>query len=373
MACLELPAGFRRRIDVHTMDATPLNILLVEDEPGHRELIRRAFEPFKGRYQISVTGSVQDALAVLAASPPDLLITDLLLPDGKGSQLLPSARGDAHFPVIVMTSHGDEQVAVEAMKAGALDYIVKSAATLSDMPHIAERSLREWAHIIERKRAEEELRRSLHEKTLLLQEIHHRTRNNMQVIDSLLEFQSHGIEDPLTLQIFHSIRNRIRSMALVQEKLYSKDLATVNLKEYLEELSVFLLQSYWKNSSKIDLRCTLEPLQLSIDTAIPCGLMMNELLSNALHHAFPDHTNNRERKVWISLEIADDQMIEFRVGDNGRGLPDDVDIAEPSTLGFRLIQMLIRHQLRGNIQCTERHHGTQFLVRFNPPQYKKRI
>ncbi len=354
------------------MNATPLNILLVEDDAGHRELIRRAFEPFQSRYHLSVAKTLQDALEALATSHPALLIVDLLLPDGRGSELLPESSERASFPVIVMTSHGDEQIAVEAMKSGALDYVVKSVATLSDMPHIIERALREWDHISERKRVEEELRKSLKEKTLLLQEIHHRTRNNMQVIDSLLEFQSHEIEEPSTRHIFTSIRNRVRSMALIQEKLYAHDLTTVNLKDCLTELAVLLVQSYWKDANEIDFTFNLEPILLSIDTAVPCGLMMNELLSNALNHAFSDK-GDCERKIWIGLSMAEDRMIEFRVSDNGKGLPDDVDPAQPSTLGFKLVHMLVRYQLKGSFQCIERQNGAQFLVRMNPPQYKKRI
>jgi len=140
------------------------NILVVEDEEAHVELIRRAFAKHTDRFRLTVVGSLAQAQATLTTSPshrqPDLVITDLLLPDGQGVELLPAVEESLSFPLVVMTSHGNEQVAVEAMKAGALDYIVKSATTLADMPRVAERTLREWAHITERKRAEEALRKS---------------------------------------------------------------------------------------------------------------------------------------------------------------------------------------------------------------------
>ena len=138
------------------MDERTAHILLIEDQEAHVELVCRAFESHASQFRLTVAGSLQEARASLAESRPDLVIADWLLPDGRGTELLPAGDEAHHFPVVVMTSHGNEQVAVEAIKAGALDYVVKSGATLADMPHIAERALREWEHITERKRAEEE-------------------------------------------------------------------------------------------------------------------------------------------------------------------------------------------------------------------------
>ena len=137
-----------------------VQILLVEDNQAHAELICRAFEPQAAGVMLTVVHTLQQAYAVVRASAPDLIIADLRLPDGQGMDLLPVERGDMPYPVVIMTSYGDEHVAVEAMKAGALDYVVKSEVTFADMPHIAERALREWMHIIERKRAEQALRKS---------------------------------------------------------------------------------------------------------------------------------------------------------------------------------------------------------------------
>jgi PAS domain S-box-containing protein len=139
------------------MEKQAVNILLVEDDEAHAELVLRSFKAQKGTTQFMVANSLREARDSITGSEPDLVITDLYLPDGKGIELLDLGMGNHHFPLVVMTSHGDEQAAVEAMKAGALDYVVKSEATLSDMPHIAERVLREWGNIIERKRAEDEL------------------------------------------------------------------------------------------------------------------------------------------------------------------------------------------------------------------------
>jgi len=136
-----------------------VKILLVEDDPAHAELIRRAFEVKEPAVQLEVVGTLAEA-RVRFVLPLDLVITDWRLPDGDAAEVLELARGCCHVPVVVMTSHGNERVAVDALKSGALDYVVKSEATFSDMPHIAERALREWAGVAERERMERELRES---------------------------------------------------------------------------------------------------------------------------------------------------------------------------------------------------------------------
>ena len=142
------------------MNQTATHILLVEDEAAHAELIRRAFDTHTGPVTLHMVGNLREARASLAATPPSLIIADLRLPDGDGVELLPADGTPLNYPVIIMTSHGHEQVAVEAMKAGALDYVVKSEDTLAQMPRIAERALREWGYITERKQTEKALRES---------------------------------------------------------------------------------------------------------------------------------------------------------------------------------------------------------------------
>ncbi len=137
--------------------AKQFKILMVEDEPAHVELVRRAFEKHTERFELAVVSSLKEAKQYLSACRPDLVLVDLFLPDGMGSDLLPGEAAGALYPVVVMTSYGDEKAAVEAMKAGALDYIAKSEVTLRDMPHLATQVLREWRHITERRKAEASL------------------------------------------------------------------------------------------------------------------------------------------------------------------------------------------------------------------------
>lgn len=142
------------------MKERDIAILLVDDEDAHVELIRRAFERYNGRFRLQVASNLVAARAYQSENPPDLAIVDLLLPDGKGTELLSVGDYLSRFPIVIMTSHGNERIAVEAVKAGALDYVVKSPTVLTDLPHIAERALREWTNLIERQRTEEALYQS---------------------------------------------------------------------------------------------------------------------------------------------------------------------------------------------------------------------
>jgi len=151
------------------MSRDDAHILLVEDDKGQSLLIRHAFRSRGPRFRLTIVHSVEEALAQIAASPPDLIITDLLLPDGSGTELLPDDPERPDFPVVMMTSYGDEHVAVGAMKGGAIDYVVKSAPMLADMPRLAERVLAQWEHVTQRRRAEEALRESEEKYRLLVE------------------------------------------------------------------------------------------------------------------------------------------------------------------------------------------------------------
>ncbi len=142
------------------MGGEAIHILVVENEEDHAELIRRSFASRSGQVRLTVAYNLGEARRMLSEFVPDLVIADLLLPDGRGTELLPGEREKSPYPVVLMTGYGDEQIAVEAMKAGALDYVVKSETTLAEMPHLAEGILRQWHHIVERKKAEEKLRKS---------------------------------------------------------------------------------------------------------------------------------------------------------------------------------------------------------------------
>ncbi len=142
------------------MTGSARRVLLVEDDPGHAALIKRAFAPWRARFELDVVATLSEARVRLDRQSYDLVIADLLLPDGRASQLLPEHEGDPPFPLVILTSFGNEQLAVDLLKRGALDYVVKSSTSLADMPHLAERALREWQLRLDRERAERALRDS---------------------------------------------------------------------------------------------------------------------------------------------------------------------------------------------------------------------
>lgn len=217
------------------------------------------------------------------------------------------------------------------------------------------------ADITERKKAEEKIKASLREKEVLLQEIHHRVKNNLQVISSLLKLQSEYIKDKQAFQMFKESQDRVKSMALVHEKLYlSKDLMNIDFKDYIQDLTYKLFRSYGVDPSKIALRMDVKDISLRIDTAIPCGLIINELIPNSLKYAFPP---GRDGEIKVALRYIDKNEIELKVKDNGVGLPEDFDFRKTKSLGLHLVTIVAEDQLDGRIKLN-RVKGTEFKITF---------
>jgi PAS domain S-box-containing protein len=217
-----------------------------------------------------------------------------------------------------------------------------------------------YAIAINRYWVEEQIKESLTEKEVLLKEIHHRVKNNMQIISSLLRLQSRDVTEKKYIDMFTDSQNRITSMSLIHEKLYqSKGLAKIDFDDYIRDLANGLFQSYGANGN-IGLKIDVRDVSLGIDSAIPCGLVVNELVTNSLKHAFPD---GRRGEVLISLHPTPGNMIELIVRDNGVSIPADIDIRKTESLGLHLVTILVENQLHGEINL-DRSKGTEFLVRF---------
>lgn len=224
------------------------------------------------------------------------------------------------------------------------------------------------ADITARKLAEELTRRSLKEKELLLKEIHHRVKNNLQIIVSLLKLQSKFVFDPRDLEIFNKSRSRVETMALIHEKLYkSQDISQIDLGNYIKDLVLHLLKAYSVNSPNTEFSINADNLFVTIDTAIPCGLIVNELINNILKHAFPDGYRG---KIQLNLYRAEENII-LEVLDNGIGLPENVEFDNNDSLGMQLIDTLVK-QIDGIIEIT-RGSGTKFSIEFKELKYKERI
>jgi len=215
----------------------------------------------------------------------------------------------------------------------------------------------------ERKRAEEKIKASLEEKEVLLREIHHRVKNNLQIISSLLSLQSRFIKDREDAEMLKESQDRIMSMALIHEKLYlSENLAYINCSEYITDLVHSLYLSY-STARGITVTTDVEDVRLPIDVAIPCGLIINELVSNCLKHAFP---RMRKGEVRVSLRSINGS-IELIVADNGVGIPEDFDFKDTESLGLHLVTILVEGQLRGEITLS-RKEGTEFCITFSETQ-----
>ncbi len=215
--------------------------------------------------------------------------------------------------------------------------------------------------VSDRKLAEIHLQESLREKEVLLQEIHHRVKNNLQVISSLLDLQSQHIEEQATLELFRQSCNRIRAMALVHDTLYKfKDFAKINFAEYIENLISYLFPAYGVNIENINLELELNEVSLKIDTAIPCGLIINELVSNALKYAFP---NQAKGTIYIALHFDEENYYTLTIRDNGIGLPANWESKAVNSLGLKLVEILAK-QLQGTLQINCR-FGTEFILRFS--------
>ena len=213
----------------------------------------------------------------------------------------------------------------------------------------------------DRKKSEDQLQRSLREKEILLREVHHRVKNNMQVISGLIELQSAQISDPETHRLFQESYERIKTMALIHESLYrSEDFARIDFSIYLDKLISYLLSSYGRTRDEISVDIRLQVIYMNMDIAVPCGLIANELISNSLKHGFP---GGRRGTISIRLENAGEKECEFMVSDDGVGFPPGLDFRKTPSFGLQLINGLASHQMRGTVEL-RKGTGTTFVIRF---------
>lgn len=217
--------------------------------------------------------------------------------------------------------------------------------------------------ITDQKAAEENIRQSLKEKEVLLKEVHHRVKNNLQVISSILNLQSSYVKDKKSLDLLLESQNRIKSMAFVHESLYqTKDFSNINFSSYVENICSNLVHSYSNPDNPPALNMELDNIQLNLDTAIPCGLIINELISNALKYAFKGKEQGR-----LDVQVkSQKEKLKIVIADNGKGLPENIDYRNTESLGLQLVVTLVE-QINGKI-ALETKKGTKFTIEFVPPR-----
>ncbi|AXV39759.1 sensor histidine kinase [Methanobacterium sp. BAmetb5] len=284
-------------------------------------------------------------------SPADIISPDIKIPENTGAILL--EEGQSTYEVVVLTKDGKE-IPVE-VKSHIINYEGQDV------------SLSVSRDITDRKRAEDKLKSSLEEKTVLLREVHHRVNNNLQIISSLFNLQSHYVDEN-SIDVLLVSQSRVRSMAMIYEKLYqSPDLTHLNIKDYVESFVSDLFSLYGVETGIIQTKIKVSDIEMGMDTAIPLGLIINELVTNSLKHAFPEGTKGK--KIQITLN-KNDELFKLKVADNGVGIP-ETERKTPKTLGLQLVKSLV-NQLNGTLTITVK-KGTIVEVLFKELKYKERI
>lgn len=463
----------------------PIRLLIVEDSNFDAMILLKELEHGGSKPEYELVDTPQAMNAALAARQWDIIISDYVMPDFCGLDAIRLLQKSGHdIPIIIVSGKIGEETAVEAMKAGAHDYLIKGnlarliPAIERELGEADERRRRKQAEadlknareklesffnntsdaiviadlelnmlqvnkgfenmygwttgeavgtklstipeqiipetkkllndvkagrvitdhetirrkkdgslfdvsatispikdavgnvvafagisrdITQRKKAEAEIRHSLKEKETLLREIHHRVKNNMQIISSLLRLQSKYIKNKDDVEIFKESHNRISSMALIHEKLYqSRDFTNIDFKVYVRDLVKGLFLSYGTDENLIKLKISVDSVPIGIDSAIPCGLIINELITNSLKYAFPDSRNG---EINICMSVVGEGEFELIVGDNGIGMPGGIDFEKTDTLGLHLIKILAENQLHGEI-THDRKNGIEFKIKF---------
>ena len=355
----------------------PLRVLQVEDSQSDAALIERVLAGAGFAVHSERVESAAEMRAALAKWRWDLIIADYRLPEfGAPSALSLLQETGQDIPFIVVSGAMGEEVAVAMMKAGAQDYLLKH--DLARLVPAVEREIREARTRREREQVEKALRDReqqltaqrvalerqtalLNQRETMLREIHHRVKNNMQVMSSLLSLQSRTASNPEISRILEEDQNRIQSMALLHEILYqSEDLATVDFAKYVRRMAEHLFRSYGVDQRRIRLRAELETVGLELDDAMPCALLISEVISNSLKHAFPDGRQGEVAILWQRHPAS----VSLVLSDNGVGMPGDIDWASSRSLGLRLVRALAE-QLRAGLEVRS-HGGTEVRLTFEP-------
>jgi two-component sensor histidine kinase len=330
---------------------------LLDTEPAHRRALEFLEAP-----------TAVEGLELCRAASPDCVLLDYHLPDMSGVEFLTRLRAGSpaeipDFAVVMVSGMESDRVAVEVLKAGAQDYLPKHRLTAERLKVTVETATQKVSALRALKAERDSLARSLAAKEVLLEEVHHRVKNNLQTIASLLELQAGAVPDHNTAAAIRASRNRVEAMAVVHNQLYqnSSDLAT-----HTYMLANNLFRSYGVEESRIRLDVAMAPLPLSIDRAMPAGLILNELISNALKHAFP---RDRHGFILVSGAITgtgSGARITLEVQDAGVGLPAEWNLEQTPSLGLRIVRTLTR-QLQGTFECGARAadgDGSVFRVTF---------
>ena len=345
-----------------------MKILAVDDNRDNVELLCQILED---DYDVITAYNGPDCIKLAKEQQPDLIILDIFMPEMDGYEVLQRLKEDESTKdicVIFLTArYKDTDRIVRGLELGAFDYITKpiedeilyTKIRSASQIIMAEKEIKKQRDELEK--LSEELMESLSENKLLLREIHHRVKNNMQVISSLLKLQASSIGDERVTDALMECQGRVQTMAFVHEMLYGLDsLAVIDFESYISRLAGNIFQSHSTVGDRVKMKVDAEEIKLEIERATPLGLIVNELLNNSLKYGFPE---NRSGEIAISLRTVGKDMIEFVYSDNGIGIPEDLDWRNTDSLGLQLVNMLAEDQLDGTVNL-DRGKETRFTIRF---------
>ncbi|MEN4017352.1 MAG: histidine kinase dimerization/phosphoacceptor domain -containing protein [Methanobacterium sp.] len=402
------------------MENKQINVLVIEDNLADTALIREMLKESQNtRFKLYNARKLQEGLEIINENSIQVLLLDLNLPDSKGIETFYKASESvSEIPIIILSGFDDEDTAIKAVKGEAQDYLIKgnveSSLLVRSICYAIERKANEIEllkysdhleelveqrtlelknsniqlkkEIEERKNAEEEIRTSLLEKKVLLEEIHKRVENNLETISNLMGLECSNAVDKEPVEIYQESQNRVKAIALIHEQLSrSEDFGIVDFSKYAQDIVDYLFNIYAVDPDQIEVSISANGILLDIDTAVPCGLIINELVTNSIKHAFPMTLNSLgenepsfkdliekngkymydypEKACKIDINLSLNQNIYIlEVKDNGIGLPGDFDIIYPKTTGMQMVNALVR-QLDGLIDL-ENDHGAEFKISF---------
>lgn len=358
-------------------DLKEIRVLIAEDDYLASEKIKEVVESIG----YTVVGEAVDGLEAVEmtkALRPDVVLMDIKMPGIDGLEATRQIQAQCPTPVVVLTAYQSSELVDQASAAGVGAYLVKppnarylartvaiARARFHDMMALRRLNAELQAEIEERKQAEAQLRSLLEEKQVLLKEVHHRVKNNLAVISSLLNIQTNAIEDEQARAALQESQARIRAMARLHEQLYkSRDLARIEMNHYIHSLADRLRQSY--GAYRVSLKIGPGNVTLGINIAVPCGLIINELISNAMKYAFPAGV---EGEILVEFNLLNEKLYQLIISDNGVGLPSGVNWEETQSLGLQLVYLLTQ-QIDGSIEtvptvpASADRPGTTFTITF---------
>jgi two-component sensor histidine kinase len=348
-----------------------MKVVMVDDSAADRRLCRIFLEEVYGpRLEFFEESEALKGLKTCQNVAPDCVLLDYNLPDMSGLEFLTRLHANAPvnepaFAVVMLTGLSSEEVAVEAMRSGAQDYLLKHRMSGQRLGLAIQGATQKVGLIRDLREEHSRLTRSLGEKEVLIKELHHRVKNNLQVIASLLRLQAEATTNLIATAVLRESQLRVEAIAMIHEQLYeSADLREVQLANQATLLIANLFNAFGVDPARIRGKVTVStrtdggPLALGIDQAIPIGLILNELISNALKHAFPD---GRSGSIKIDAQ-SHDGRVELAVIDDGVGMPEDLAKRKRKSLGLQIVEILAR-QLKGTWEL-KREAGTVFRLSF---------